>query len=100
MFLNMANHIQQQKERSQHRQPKQQKEQNGKVIPIEADISAINGWLLEICHFMLDNYQLQIKDNLIHVKQPPGIELLELAKKGLSYPLRYETIPEYIFKDF
>ena len=68
--------------------------------PIESDINGINTWLLEICHFMLDNYQKQIRENLVNVRQPTGIELLRLVRKGTSYPLRYETVQEFVFKDF
>ena len=36
----------------------------------------------------------------MNVRQPAGVELLELARKGMSHPLRYETIQEFVFKDF
>jgi hypothetical protein len=39
---------------------------------METDISAINSWLLEISHFMLDKYKAVLLDNLVDVKQPPG----------------------------
>lgn len=56
-----------------------------KYPPIQADFNAVNTWLLEISHFILDNYQNVIRDNLIIVKQPPKEELLSLARKNLSY---------------
>jgi hypothetical protein len=56
--------------------------------------------LLEISHFILDNYQTVIRDNLVVIKQPANNELLGHAHKNLPYLNPYETIPEYVFKDF
>lgn len=55
---------------------------NARCIPIETDINAINTWLLEISHFILDHYQQVVKDNLINIKQPPSLELLEHSKRN------------------
>jgi hypothetical protein len=48
----------------------------------------------------LDNYQAVIRDNLIFIKQPPSLDLLTLAHKNISHFNHYETVPEYVFKDF
>ena len=36
----------------------------------------------------------------MNVKQPPPIELLAHAHKEIPYSNPYETVPEYVFKDF
>ena len=64
-----------------------------KFPPIESDINAINTWLLEISHFILDNYQTVIRDNLVVIKQPASIELLGHVHKNIPYLNPYETIP-------
>ena len=67
---------------------------------IETDINAINTWLLEISHFILDNFQTVVRENLVNIKQPPALELLAHAHKDIPYFYPYETIPEYVYKDF
>ena len=63
-------------------------------------MNALNTWLLEISHFVLDNYQKMVRDNLVEVRQPPAHELLAMARKGHDLIPVYETIQEYAFKDF
>ena len=70
-------------------QKKRQKAIKAYLHPIESDINAVNTWLLEISHFVLDNYQQLIRDNLVEAKQPPAIEVLAMARKG------YDNIPIY-----
>lgn len=73
---------------------KQQKAKAAIKFPlIQSDINAINTWLLEISHFILDNYQTVIRDNLTIIKQPPGLELLGHAHKNIPYLNPYETVP-------
>jgi hypothetical protein len=38
---------------------------------ISADINAVNSWLLEISHFVLDGYHQVLRENMFNVKQPP-----------------------------
>lgn len=44
---------------------KRQKIAKSYLYPIETDINAVNTWLLEVSHFVLDNYQQLIRDNLV-----------------------------------
>jgi hypothetical protein len=67
---------------------------------IQFDINVVNDWLLEISHFMLDTYQQLIGDNLAQVRQPPLSEVLNMARKEIHFLPLYETVPEFIFKDF
>ena len=50
MFARMAEHA-----------AKVRESQKIKYHAIESDINGVNTWLLEICHFMLDNYQKQVR---------------------------------------
>ena len=55
-----------------------------KPIPIDSDINGVNTWLLEVSHFILDNYQKAVRDSIVDVKQPSGLDLLGMARKGLD----------------
>lgn len=68
---------------------KKKRKAEGELPIIDTDINAVNTWLLEISHFVLDSYQQVLRDNLLRVKQPPITEVLAMARRGLA------TIPTY-----
>lgn len=39
---------------------------------LDTSMGAVNSWLLEVSHFVLDSYQQVLRDNLFLVRQPPA----------------------------
>ena len=60
----------------------------------------MNGWLLEISHFVLDNYGAEFLLRLTKVEQPPRLELWRHCVARRPFTEEYQTIPHQVFKQF
>ena len=62
-------------------------EELSQYFPINPTIDYINNWLLEISHFILDNYGPDLTHKLIKINQPNPYDLYKYSKQSQPYPV-------------
>ncbi len=71
-----------------------------KFHPILPTIDIVNNWLLEVSHFILDNFGAEFMRKLINVEQPESHELWKHCIKREPFVKEYASISQKIFKQF